>query len=55
MKHQAVVGNIGHFDNEIDMEGLMAVPDIVHNNVKPQVTSGSFRPRVTEPPTRSSC
>ena len=32
MKHQAVVGNIGHFDNEIDMAGLASVPGIRHVN-----------------------
>ena len=31
MKHQAIVGNIGHFDNEIDMAGLAATPGIAHN------------------------
>jgi adenosylhomocysteinase len=42
MKHQAIVGNIGHFDNEIDMAGLMAVPDIERVNVKPQVDKWVF-------------
>ena len=37
MKHQAIVGNIGHFDNEIDMVGLMATPDIERVTIKPQV------------------
>ena len=37
MKHQAIVGNIGHFDNEIDMAGLTATPGIRRNNIKPQV------------------
>src|SRR5271163_1401312 len=37
MKHQAIVGNIGHFDNEIDMAGLAAIPGIKRINVKPQV------------------
>jgi len=37
MKHQAIVGNIGHFDNEIDMAGLTATPGIERNNIKPQV------------------
>nr|MBA2558291.1 adenosylhomocysteinase [Propionibacteriales bacterium] len=37
MKHQAIVGNIGHFDNEIDMAGLEAVPGIERKTVKPQV------------------
>jgi adenosylhomocysteinase len=37
MKHQAIVGNIGHFDNEIDMAGLEATPGIERVNIKPQV------------------
>ncbi|WP_370615893.1 adenosylhomocysteinase [Mumia sp. Pv 4-285] len=37
MKHQAILGNIGHFDNEIDMAGLSATPGVTHKNVKPQV------------------
>ncbi|WP_030242737.1 NAD(P)-dependent oxidoreductase, partial [Streptomyces lavendulae] len=37
MKHQAIVGNIGHFDNEIDMAGLAKVEGIVKDEVKPQV------------------
>ncbi len=36
MKDQAIVGNIGHFDNEIDMAGLARVPGIRSVNVKPQ-------------------
>lgn len=36
MKDKAIVGNIGHFDNEIDMAGLKAVPGIVRNRIKPQ-------------------
>ena len=42
MKHQAVVGNIGHFDNEIDMAGLAAVPGITRINIKPQVDQWVF-------------
>jgi adenosylhomocysteinase len=42
MKHQAIVGNIGHFDNEIDMAGLEATDDIVRTNVKPQVDLWTF-------------
>jgi len=42
MKHQAIVGNIGHFDNEIDIAGLAAVPGIVRNRVKPQVDEWVF-------------
>ena len=37
MKHQAIVGNIGHFDNEIDMAGILADQDVRRINVKPQV------------------
>ena len=36
MKNNAIVGNIGHFDNEIDMAGLMKVKGIKHDNIKPQ-------------------
>jgi adenosylhomocysteinase len=42
MKHQAIVGNIGHFDNEIDMAGLARVPGITRINVKPQVDEWVF-------------
>ncbi|MEU8618720.1 adenosylhomocysteinase [Streptomyces sp. NPDC048623] len=42
MKHQAIVGNIGHFDNEIDMAGLAKVPGIVKDEVKPQVHTWTF-------------
>jgi adenosylhomocysteinase len=42
MKHQAIVGNIGHFDNEIDMAGLAKVPGVVKNEVKPQVHEWVF-------------
>ena len=42
MKHNALVGNIGHFDNEIDMAGLAAVPGIVKDNIKPQVDTWTF-------------
>lgn len=41
-KHQAIVGNIGHFDNEIDMAGLAATPGIVKTEVKPQVHEWRF-------------
>jgi adenosylhomocysteinase len=37
MKHNAIVGNIGHFDNEIDMAGLKKVPGAKCVNIKPQV------------------
>ncbi|MFE5125212.1 adenosylhomocysteinase [Streptomyces sp. NPDC056669] len=42
MKHQAIVGNIGHFDNEIDMAGLAALPGVVKDEVKPQVHTWTF-------------
>jgi adenosylhomocysteinase len=42
MKHQAIVGNIGHFDNEIDMAGLESFPGVVRKNVKPQVDLWTF-------------
>ncbi|HEV2087641.1 MAG TPA: adenosylhomocysteinase [Cryptosporangiaceae bacterium] len=42
MKHQAIVGNIGHFDNEIDMAGLAKTEGIVRNTVKPQVDEWVF-------------
>jgi len=37
MKNNAIVGNIGHFDNEIDMAGLEGFPGIKVENIKPQV------------------
>ncbi|HEY1223562.1 MAG TPA: adenosylhomocysteinase [Acidimicrobiales bacterium] len=37
MKHQAILGNIGHFDNEIDIAGLSALPGVRRENIKPQV------------------
>ena len=39
MKNNAIVGNIGHFDNEIDMAGLMGWPGIKRQNIKPQVST----------------
>jgi adenosylhomocysteinase len=42
MKHQAIVGNIGHFDNEIDMAGLMKIEGIERVNIKPQVDKWVF-------------
>jgi adenosylhomocysteinase len=42
MKHQAIVGNIGHFDNEIDMVGLARLPGIRRVNIKPQVDEWQF-------------
>jgi adenosylhomocysteinase len=42
MKHGAIVGNIGHFDNEIDMAGLKKVSGITKVNIKPQVDQWVF-------------
>ena len=42
MKHQAIVGNIGHFDNEIDMAGLSALSGVERINIKPQVDEWRF-------------
>jgi adenosylhomocysteinase len=42
MKHQAIVGNIGHFDNEIDMAGLIKWQGVRHVNIKPQVDEWIF-------------
>jgi adenosylhomocysteinase len=42
MKHQAIVGNIGHFDNEIDIAGLQKLPGVERINIKPQVDEWRF-------------
>jgi adenosylhomocysteinase len=42
MKDKAIVGNIGHFDNEIDMAGLAKIPGIVKTEIKPQVHEWVF-------------
>jgi adenosylhomocysteinase len=42
MKHQAIVGNIGHFDNEIDMAGLEKLDGVERINIKPQVDEWRF-------------
>jgi len=42
MKDQAIVCNIGHFDNEIQVEQLEAFPGIAHLNIKPQVDKYTF-------------
>ena len=42
MKDKAIVGNIGHFDNEIDMSGLKKVPGMQHINIKPQYDEWRF-------------
>ncbi len=43
MKDGAIVGNIGHFDNEIDMAGLKKTPGIVKKNIKPQYDQWTFK------------
>jgi adenosylhomocysteinase len=43
MKQGAIVGNIGHFDNEIDMAGLTKLPGIQRRNIKPQVDEWVFQ------------
>ncbi|HET9732562.1 MAG TPA: adenosylhomocysteinase [Acidimicrobiales bacterium] len=42
MKHNAIVGNIGHFDNEIDMAGLARMSDVRRFQIKPQVDEFVF-------------
>ena len=42
MKNQAIVGNIGHFDNEINITGLAKIPGIVKDEIKPQVHQWIF-------------
>ncbi len=42
MKNKAIVGNIGHFDNEIDMAGLAKVPGVTKTEIKPQVHEWTF-------------
>jgi adenosylhomocysteinase len=42
MKHQAIVGNIGHFDNEIDIAGLQGTEGVERINIKPQVDEWVF-------------
>jgi adenosylhomocysteinase len=42
MKHQAILGNVGHFDNELDMTGLARYPGIRKINIKPQVDEWVF-------------
>ena len=42
MKHNAILGNVGHFDDEIDMAGLARTPGIVRTEIKPQVHEWTF-------------
>ena len=55
MKHNAIVGNIGHFDNEIDMAGLEAEGVAERKTVKPQVDVWTFPPTTRERRRSSSC
>jgi len=49
MKHQAIVSNIGHFDNEIDIAGLAALPNAIRINIKPQVDEWQFAENGADP------
>jgi adenosylhomocysteinase len=42
MKHNAIVGNVGHFDTEVDMAGLAQVPGVARIEIKPQVHEWKF-------------
>ena len=42
MKDKAIIGNIGHFDNEIDMDGLKKTPGVKRTNIKPQYDMFTF-------------
>jgi adenosylhomocysteinase len=44
MKDKAIIGNIGHFDNEVDMAGLMKSPGVTRVNIKPQYDEFQFAP-----------
>ncbi|WP_336924021.1 adenosylhomocysteinase [Aquipuribacter sp. SD81] len=52
MKDKAVLGNIGHFDNEIDMAGLARTPGVTKTEIKPQVHEWTF-PGTDDAPGRS--
>ena len=41
-KNNAIVGNIGHFDNEIDIAGVESYPGIKRENIKPQLDRWEF-------------
>ena len=47
MKNKAIVGNIGHFDNEIQIEPLMKDPDVERINIKPQFDEFLFKSKGT--------
>jgi adenosylhomocysteinase len=49
MKHQAIVGNIGHFDNEIDIAGLARFPGVRKVEIKPQVHEWIFEAKGDRP------
>ena len=49
MKHQAIVGNIGHFDNEIDIAGLAKFPGATSVEIKPQVHEWHFEAAADRP------
>ncbi|MFL5825524.1 MAG: adenosylhomocysteinase, partial [Thermoleophilaceae bacterium] len=49
MKHQAIVGNIGHFDNEIDIAGLARTPGVKKVEIKPQVHEWTFAATADRP------
>jgi adenosylhomocysteinase len=48
MKHQAIVGNIGHFDNEIEMAALYKMAGVERVNIKPQVDEFRFSPEASK-------
>jgi len=48
MKHQAIVGNIGHFDNEIEMAALYKMEGVERVNIKPQVDEFRFSPEASK-------
>ena len=50
MKHNSIIGNIGHFDNEIDMAGLAKFSGIKRINIKPQVDKWSAPLTALTPP-----
>ncbi|TDE96105.1 adenosylhomocysteinase [Occultella glacieicola] len=52
MRDKAVVGNIGHFDNEIDIAGMARIPGVVRTEIKPQVHEWTF-PATDERPEHS--
>ncbi len=49
MKHNAILGNIGHFDNELDMAGLAKTPGVERINIKPQVDEWKFAATKDQP------